>query len=86
MRSTVGHRGDAQAVLHQVLAQQAADLGVVVDDQDVVGRVHGANFRMVPGGPGGRKVTQCVSRRMGYRAIPKGPAVTCCAYTKVLKS
>jgi len=35
----------AQSVLHQILAEQAADFGVVIDDQDVVGRVHGAILR-----------------------------------------
>ena len=40
-----GHRDHAQAVLHQVGAEQLADLPVVVDDEDVVGGLgrHGGN-------------------------------------------
>ena len=36
----VGDRGDAVAVLLQVIAQQAADFEVVVDDQHVILRIH----------------------------------------------
>jgi hypothetical protein len=38
--AAVGHRGGAQAVLLQVVGDHAADLAVVVDDQDVVDVLH----------------------------------------------
>jgi hypothetical protein len=38
--AAVGHGGGALAVLFEIARQQAADLGVVVDDEDVVGSVH----------------------------------------------
>jgi len=36
----VGRERDAKTVALQVLAEQLADLGVVVDDQDVIGSLH----------------------------------------------
>ena len=39
--AAIGDRGRAQAVLLEIAAEQGPDLGVVVDDQDVVGSIHG---------------------------------------------
>jgi len=43
-RAAIGDRGHAQAILVEIPAEQVPDLGVVVDDQDVVGGVHGVIF------------------------------------------
>ena len=51
----VGGGGAAQALLLEVVGEQLADVAIVIDDQDVVGRVH-AGFSMAwiirPGGAG----------------------------------
>ena len=40
-RAAVGDGSRAQPVLLEVTAKQGPDLGVVIDDQDVVGAIHG---------------------------------------------
>ena len=40
--SAVGDGSRPQAVLEQIFGQQPANFSVVIDDQDMVGRVHGA--------------------------------------------
>ena len=65
--AAVGDRRGAQAVLLQVLAQQAADLRVVVDDQDVVGRVHGGILRWLA--RAGQEKGNAVCQTRGFVAV-----------------
>ncbi len=55
----VADRGHAIAVLLQVFAQQAADFGVVVDDEYVIGGRHGLCISRYRAAVNGKIVSQC---------------------------
>ena len=56
----VGGERDPEAVALEILAEQLADLGVVVDDQDVVGSLHRRGISH-PGARRVKHVTPCNS-------------------------
>ena len=56
----IGNSRHTQPVLYQILAQQAPNLGVVIDDKNVIRRAPWRNSLMVPDEARERKVTQCV--------------------------
>jgi len=89
MARPVAHGGGTQPVLFQVARQQAADVGVVVDDEDVVGSVHGlvhSRYCTSAAARSGRhNVSQHVEPRLEARRDKKGLAATHRAYTAALQ-